>query len=58
VSGATYAALRQGPHFKIAMVAIRWQCVRNLICSGYEPIPPALEADVLQLVPSGRYQAT
>jgi len=29
--------LRQGPHFKIAAVASRWQRARYLIGSGFEP---------------------
>jgi len=31
------AALRQGPHIKVAAVASRWQRVGDLIGSGFEP---------------------
>jgi len=30
-------ALRQGPHIKVATVASRWQRMRDLIGSGFEP---------------------
>jgi len=40
------AALRQGPQFKAAAVASRWQRVGDLIGSEFEPIPPVPEADV------------
>jgi len=31
------AALRQGPHIKVAAVANRWQRVRDLVSSVFEP---------------------
>jgi len=34
---AIIAALRQGPHFKIAAVASRWQRVGDLIGAKFEP---------------------
>jgi len=48
------AALRQGPHIKVAAMASRWQHVGDLIGSGFKPISPAPEANVLLLEPSGR----
>jgi len=49
------AALHQSPHLKIAAVSSRWKGVGYLIGSGFEPITPALEADVFTLVPSGPF---
>jgi len=42
------AALRQGPHIKVAAVASRWKRVEDLIGSGFEPyiLRTAPEEDV------------
>jgi len=48
------AALRQSPHFKVTVVANRWQRVGDLIGLALEPVPPAPEAGVLPPVSSGR----
>jgi len=37
LNGAYFRGLRQGPHFKVAAVASRWQRAADLIGSGYEP---------------------
>jgi len=37
VSGAHLPALSQVPHIKVTAVASRWQRVRDLIGSGFEP---------------------
>jgi len=41
----TSAALRQGPHVKVAGVASCWQRVGDFIRAGFEPTPPAPAAD-------------
>jgi len=44
-----FAALHQGLHFMVAAVGSPWQYVIELIGSGFNPILPAPEADVLPL---------
>jgi len=42
------AALRQGPHFEVIAVAIRWQRVGNLIGSEHlNSTPPAPDAPLV-----------
>jgi len=44
------AALRQSPHIHASTVASCWQCVGDLIGSGFEPHTPVPEANILPLV--------
>jgi len=47
------AALRQGPHIKVATVASRWQREGDLIGSGFEPHTSRTKS-VFPLAPSDR----
>jgi len=54
VSDAHLRDFSPEPTLQDATIVSHWQRVGDLISSGFEPIPPAPEADILALVPIGR----